>query len=149
MDFNLTPSKHTMRLRERERHPLTIIANQYQTRHSHSHFRNIHSHSPPQITTRHATHYKPRIRSASAPNLTPKRRSELLSRSASKKKLRGPVTGNPDDLEDWEWDDPIVRRLADAVFAIREERKATMKRLEAIDQKIDALRRNLVEKERV
>ena len=137
MDLHITPSKHAMRLRTR--HPLNnIVANQSPTR----------KHQiPPQTTTRHTTHFKPRLRSASAPNLAPKRRSELLSRSASKKKPRGPVTGNPDDLEDWELDDPIVRRLAAAVLAIREERKVTMKRLEAIDQKIDALRRGLVEKD--
>ena len=56
------------------------------------------------------------------------------------------VTGDPDDLEEWEWDDPVVRRLADAVSAIREERKLTIQRLEVIDEKIEALRRNLVGK---
>ena len=59
---------------------------------------------------------------------------------------RSLITGDPDDLEDWEWDDPIVRRLADAVFAIREERKLTMQRLEAVDEKIESLKRNLVGK---
>ena len=57
------------------------------------------------------------------------------------------VTGDPDDLEDWEWDDPVVRCLADAVFANHEERKLTIQRLEAIDEKIVALRRNLVKKD--
>ena len=63
-----------------------------------------------------------------------------------KKQQRRPITGDPDDLEEWEWDDPVVCRLADAVFAIREERKLTMERLETIDEKIENLKRNLIGK---
>ena len=143
MDLHLTPSKHGMRLRSQGSLD-NIVANQSPT---YNHYFHDHPHSPPQTTTQHTTHFKSRLRSASAPNLISKRRSERFSHNASKKKLRGPITGNPDDLEDWELDDPIVRRLAAAVLAIREERKVTMERLEAIDQKIDTLRRGLVEKD--
>ena len=149
MDLHQSPSKHTMRLRTRR--PLDdISAAQFHSHESQRHTRHHHSHShpPPQTTNRRTTHHKPRLRSASAPSLNLKRRSEHPSRHASRKKPKGPLTGNPDDLEDWEWDDPIVRRLAQAVFKIREERNETMRRLEAIDAKIDALRQNLSGKER-
>ena len=60
------------------------------------------------------------------------------------KRQRSPVTGNPDDLEDWE---PVVRHLADALFTIREQGNLMVQRPKTIDEKIGTLRQNLVGKE--
>ena len=144
------PSKHTMRLRTCRL--LFLTAGEL-------HERKLHSVSPPQTTLEQNAHFKSRPRSASAPKLAfmastnrapskvRKGRKCLPTRSAMKKRQWCTVTGDPDDLEEWEWDDPVVRRLADVVFAIRKERKLTMERLEAIDEKIENLKRNLVGKD--
>ena len=143
----MTPSKHSMRLRT-----CRLVS----TTAGEPHDRKLHSVSPPQSTLGHNVHFKSRLRSASAPDLAftasanrappkvGKGRKCLPTRSAMKKRQRCPLIGDPDDLERREWDDPVVRRLADTVFAIREERKLTMQRLEAIDKKIENLKRDLV-----
>ena len=146
----MTPSKHTMHLRTC--HLLSTIAGQ-------PHSRKLLSLLLPQTISRHNGHFKFWLRSASTPNLTlmananrappmvSRGRKHLPTRSAIKKRQGCLVTGDPGDLEDWEWKDPVVHRLADAVFMIREEWKLKIQRLEAIDEKIKALTRNLVGKD--
>ena len=57
-----------------------------------------------------------------------------------KPKIPVEISGNPDDLDDSDLDDPEVRRLALAMYEIREEQRMTARQLEAIDAKIEALR---------
>ena len=61
-----------------------------------------------------------------------------LSRSLGKSSVLA-LSGNPDDLEEWELKDPVICHLRDKVLRIREEKQDTLQQLESVNATIDAL----------